>query len=339
MNIRQLEAFHATMENGSVTRAGEKLRISQPAVSKLLKSFSDNCGFPLFVRSNGRLVPTLEARLLYAEVERMFSGTDRIGHVVRAMRNREWGQVTVAAPPAFSAHYLARALAPMLARQKDLHFTLKTSDSPRIAELVAAQQIDVGLSVLPIEHAHVNAEIIMRFEMTCVLPAGHPLAKRNVVRLEDLRGESFVGLPRDDCSLMTIDRAFQVRGIAKHISIEVPMSETACTFVANGAGVSILPPFVGLDYPEDRLVRRRLVPVTTMDVWLLTPSSRPLSLATQKMVEYIRAAVAPFDCRPVSGTPDDAEEEGAPLPSARPGIRPAQSFNGTAGLRPAASSS
>jgi DNA-binding transcriptional LysR family regulator len=102
---------------------------------------------------------------------------------------------------------------------------------------------------------------------------------------------------------MTIDRAFQLRGVQKRNRIEVPLSETACSFVANGVGVSIVPPFVGLDYSEDRLVRRALLPETFMDVWLLTPSGQPPSLASQKLADFIRAAVAPFDQRrtPVGG--------------------------------------
>ncbi|WP_269932883.1 LysR substrate-binding domain-containing protein [Aminobacter sp. HY435] len=297
MNIRQLEAFHATIETGSVTRAGEKLKISQPAVSKLLRAFAETCGFQLFVRNGARIVPTLEARLLAVEVERMFSGTERIARLANAVRNREWGEVSVAAPAALATRYLAHALSPFLVDQPDLHFTLQSRASPRIAELVAAQQIDIGLSVLPIDHPHVDAEIIMRFEMICILPAEHPLAKRQAIEIDELRNEPFISLPRDDCSLMTIDRAFQVKGVQKRNRIEVPLSETACGFVANGVGVSIVPPFVGLDYPENRLVRRPLLPQTSMDVWLLTPNSRPPSLAAQKLADFIRAAVAPFDQR------------------------------------------
>ncbi len=186
MNIRQLEAFHATIETGSVTRAGEKLRISQPAVSKLLRAFAQTCGFQLFVRSGSRLVPTLEARLLAVEVERMFSGTERIARLANAVRNREWGEVSVAAPAAFATRYLGQVLAPFLGSQPDLHFTLQSRPSPQITELVASQQIDIGLSVLPADHPHVRAEIIMRFAMICVLPVGHPLADRQAVRVVDL---------------------------------------------------------------------------------------------------------------------------------------------------------
>ena len=93
---------------------------------------------------------------------------------------------------------------------------------------------------------------------------------------------------------MTIDRAFQMRGVQKRNQIEVPMSETACSFVANGIGVSILPPFVGMGYTSDQLIRRPLLPKTSMDIWLLTSSRRPLSLAAQQLVEFIRAALIEF---------------------------------------------
>lgn len=294
MSIRQLEAFHAVMETGSVTVAGERLGISQPAVSKLLRSFAEACGFKLFTRSGGRMLPTADARLLAPEVERLFSGAERIERLARSVRDREWGAVSVAAPPALSARWLAYALAPFMGKQNRLHISLISQTSPRVAELIAAQQIDIGLSVQPFDHPDVSSEVVMNFAMTCILPRGHPLGNRDVVRVEDLKNERFISLARSDCSIMTIDRAFQLHGVQKRSHVEVPMSETACDFVANGAGVSIVPPFVGLGYRHDELIRRPLSPTTTMTVWLLMPANRPPSLAAQRVADVIREAAVPY---------------------------------------------
>jgi DNA-binding transcriptional LysR family regulator len=294
VNIRQLEAFHVVMETGSVTLAGEKLGISQSAVSKLLKSFAESCGFQLFIRSGGRMLPTSDARLLANEVERLFTGTDRIRRLARAVKEHEWGQVTVAAPPALCARFLALVLGPMLGDRNDIHVKLINQPSPRIAELVTAQQVDIGLSVQPFDHPHVTSESILRFAMNCAIPAGHRLAGQDVVCIEDLRNERFVGLARDDCSIMTIDRAFQLQGVQKQVHVEVPLSETACDFVATGTGISIVPPFVGLGYGPEKIVRRPLLPTTAMDVWLLMPGTRPPSLAAQKVADIIREALKPY---------------------------------------------
>lgn len=294
MNHRQLEAFHAVIHTGSVTRAAERMGISQPAVSKLLRSMGDQCGFALFVRNGNGLVPTKEARLLATEIDRLFTGAARIERIAEAVREHGLGVVTLAAMPAITTRFLPGALSPILAARPDLRLTLQSMPSPRIGDLVASQQADIGLSVLPFDHADIAAEVLLRFDMVCVLPARHELARSEVIRVQDLRNEPFVSLVRDDCSLMTIDRAFQMHGVQKKHWLEVPSSEAACAFIANGVGVSILPSFVGLDFPESRLVRRRLEPETLVDLWLLTSNATPPTGAAGYVISRLRDAVAPF---------------------------------------------
>ena len=73
MNLRQIEAFKAVMENGTVVRAAEVMHISQPAVTKLIRAFEWAAGFRVFDRVRGRLIPTAEGLSLYREVERVFA--------------------------------------------------------------------------------------------------------------------------------------------------------------------------------------------------------------------------------------------------------------------------
>jgi len=59
--LRQLEAFRAVMQSGSVSRAAQRMYLSQPAVTKLLRGLEDETGLPLFDRSRRHLQPTPEA--------------------------------------------------------------------------------------------------------------------------------------------------------------------------------------------------------------------------------------------------------------------------------------
>ena len=74
LNLRQLEAFRATMRSGSITEAAEIMHISQPSVSRLIADIERSVGFPLFLRSGRGLTPTLEANTFYKGVEGMFVG-------------------------------------------------------------------------------------------------------------------------------------------------------------------------------------------------------------------------------------------------------------------------
>ena len=55
--LRQLEAFRAVMQSGSVSRAAQRMFLSQPAVTKLLRGLEDETGLPLFDRSRRHLQP------------------------------------------------------------------------------------------------------------------------------------------------------------------------------------------------------------------------------------------------------------------------------------------
>ena len=85
VNLRQIEAFRAVVETGSVSQAADRLALSQPAVSKSVAAFEGQIGFPVFERRRGRLIPTAEALLLYDEVARVLSGIDTI-----AQANSQW---------------------------------------------------------------------------------------------------------------------------------------------------------------------------------------------------------------------------------------------------------
>jgi DNA-binding transcriptional LysR family regulator len=296
MNIRQIEAFRAVMETGSVTRAAEQLYVSQPAVSKLLRALSDRCGFPLFVRRGSGLVPTPEARLMAVEVERTFSGIERIAEVAQALRESRWGQVTIAAFPALAMRFLPGALSPFLAERPDVRLSLFSRTSPRVGDLTANQQVDIGLSLLPVEHPYVRSEVVARFALVCAVPAGHPLTAKAVVQAEDLRDERFISLGREDRSRFVVDAAFRGR-VPQNIQIEAQMAESACAFVASGLGVAIVPPFATREYAEDRLIARPFEPRVMMDIWLHVPVSREPSMLTLEIAGLLRSSLAPFDAR------------------------------------------
>ena len=68
LNLRQVEAFRAVFQTGSMTAAGELMGISQPAVSRLIRDLEAETGLPLFERAGGRVIATPDAVALIREV-------------------------------------------------------------------------------------------------------------------------------------------------------------------------------------------------------------------------------------------------------------------------------
>src|SRR5689334_4895291 len=100
LNLRQIEAFRAVIETGTVSRAAERLSISQPAVTKLIQNLEHGTGLQLFQRTPGRVSPTTEAMLLFDEVERIFKGLSGLQNFVGEIRTLHHGHLRVGVMPA-----------------------------------------------------------------------------------------------------------------------------------------------------------------------------------------------------------------------------------------------
>src|SRR5499433_1980805 len=90
------------MEAGTVIEAAGLMHLSQPAVSRLVGDLEANLGYALFARVKGRLAPTDEAHVLYAEVQRAFIGLDQITHTALDIRTHQVGRIRLIAMPALS---------------------------------------------------------------------------------------------------------------------------------------------------------------------------------------------------------------------------------------------
>src|SRR4051812_28182714 len=99
LSVKSLRAFHAIVETGSVTAAATILGLTQPAVSRMLAQLEEMIGFGLFYRDHGRLVPTQDALMMFAEVDLSLSTLERVNSVVRDICEYRCGHLKLVAPP------------------------------------------------------------------------------------------------------------------------------------------------------------------------------------------------------------------------------------------------
>lgn len=294
IQLRQIEVFRCVYDANSVTGAAAALGISQPAVSKHLAALERACGFLLFARKGGRLAPTPEGQLFALEIERLFQNVSRLEHIARAIAERRQGNIRIASFPALANHFLPGLLAPILTARPELKLTLESRTTPRVIEMAINQGMDLGLSLLPVDHQLVECISICTFRMVCVLPRQHRLAARALIRATDLRDELFISLGGADRSRMIIDQAFGYGHPRPRTQIEAPMAETACHFVANGMGVSIVPPFVADAFKRHDLLSLPFRPAVTMRIYALVPIGNPVATVTREIAAHLREGLASY---------------------------------------------
>ncbi|MGF7159831.1 DNA-binding transcriptional LysR family regulator [Rhodoligotrophos appendicifer] len=291
MKIRQLEAFQEVITAGSVTRAAERLGVSQPAVSQLLGQLERGCGFKLFERRGSKIIPTREAEALYTEVQRMFVGVGRIARVAAALRDQSWGSVKIAAFPTVARRIVPEIVQAFAADREDVRFHLESMRSQSLIDAVAAQNVDIGLSVLPGDRPEVESTLLYRMRTVCIVPRKHRLAEAGVVHARDLAGEAFISLGPQDHSRTIIDRVFDELRVPREIRIETGQSETTCSFVAANAGIAIVDPICvyNIDRPDFAVLR--FEPAVQFDVWLIRPRATRSFNLVDSFSHYLEASL------------------------------------------------
>lgn len=285
--VRQLEAFHFVMVHGSLTRAGKMLNISQPAVSKLISSLERACGFKLFSRNGNRLTVTAEGELLYTEVQRILLGTNEIKRKADEIRDQSIGTLSIAAFPALTSRALPKIVTRFMLQHRNVRPLITTRSSAFLVDWLTAQKSDLGIGLLAIDTPGVRFVRIMQVEGVCVIPVAHELNSRKVITPHDLSNLPFIGLYTEARTTFAVNQFFESQGIRPNIVIETQSSETACQFVAQGAGVSIVDPFSTFGFHEDEISIRQISPSVMFDVWLMFPTFRPTSLITKSFVAFL----------------------------------------------------
>lgn len=208
MNLRQLEAFRATIRCGSITEAAKMMHISQPSVSRLIADLEHSAGFPLFVRVGRGLTPTVEGRHFYEGVEGMFVGIDRLQDLAKSIRTSQGGTISIGAIQSIATIELPKAISRLYHENPDIEFFVQTRNTPAILDAVQTRQIDLGIVGREPDYAGVEVLYQTSIAYVCLMPEDHPLAgEYGPVDLEDLATtETFVtfGASYPD-SMMSID--------------------------------------------------------------------------------------------------------------------------------------
>src|SRR5262245_18436579 len=143
IKIRQLEAFRAVMQMGSITAGADHLRLTQTAVTRLIRDLERNLGYALFDRDRGRIRPTAEAMGIYREVTQCFVGLDRISKVAADIGQGHSGRLRMAAIPVLAVGVIPEILAPFPADRPTLSVDLIDGSSTEIAEWLAVGAYDL----------------------------------------------------------------------------------------------------------------------------------------------------------------------------------------------------
>ena len=280
LKIRQVEAFKAVVETGSVTAASHKLSLTQPAVSKLIAQLERSVGMALFERTRGRLRATPEAQIFYEHVAQSFSILESLLLAAKEIKSMKRGKLSVVCLPMLCNTWLPQQCVEFARGKPDLSFAVQTQSSTRILEWIASGQSDIGIGMLG-DDPRVKAELLASVEAVCVLPRGHELTRKSVIKPEDFHGQSFVQTGGMDGTRDKIAALFKTFDIRAQSRFDTIIGSATCNFVAAGAGISLVNAVSAWEFQHMGYEIRRFRPELRFKIYLRTSQHKPVpALAT-----------------------------------------------------------
>lgn len=291
--LRQLEAFHAVAETGSVTKAAERLDVSQPAVSRLLSDFSTSVGIELFTRNRGGLEPTSDSRYLLAEIRRILDSLDHLDDLRRDLTERTRGHIRVACLPGFATNHLPSVLVQFLNERPGVTVSLEPDRPERILEWIIGEQYDCGITDGFLGHPATHSQDLY-IKSTCILPKDHPLGIKDEISPNDLAGERMIHTRRDSQFYKHLSRAFTEYGEEINSLVEVRQFTTACTMVREGLGAAVVSSIDAEAFRSSGIVIRPFQPNIYHRLSIIQPTSGPTSPIVLDFIDAFVASLQPF---------------------------------------------
>ncbi len=287
-SLKQLKVFVTVAQEKSFSRAGERIGLSQSAVSHSVKELENHTGVRLLDRTTREVVLTDAGQQLSLRLERLLDELNSTLRDTGRMGQQLSGKVRVAASQTISAHLIPQCIAESHRRYPDIQFVLHDRPQQWVMESIRQGDVDFGIVIDPGPVGDLQCEAILSEPFFLLCHRDSALAVEDYVPWQALQGAKLVLQDYASGSRPLIDAALARNGIQANIVQEIGHPATLFPMVAAGIGISILPA-LALPLPEGSpLVVQRITPVVERQLMLVRRKNRSLSTAAEALWDVVR---------------------------------------------------
>lgn len=235
--LHQMRVFHAVAETGSVTRAGDMLYLSQPAVSVQLRNFSRCFGSPLYEWVGKRLVLTELGERVLEDAREILNRAEQLGE--QAQTDGLTGKIAIASVST-GKYLLPRFLADFAASHPAVALQLTVTNRQSVLQSLAEGEMDYAfVSRMP---AHLECESLelLPNRLFIVAPAGWEIPREDEALNSWLEASPFIMREPGSGTRQAMERFLQARGVSPWSPFELATNEAVKQAVVAGMGISLM---------------------------------------------------------------------------------------------------
>lgn len=253
MKLSHFRYFAAVAEEMSFSRAGERLRISQSALSRQIHLMEENLGVRLFNRIGRRIELTAAGRDLLGRSQAILNDVDALSLRAKALAEGTGGVLRVGATPQTMESVVARFLSTFRRRSPDIEINLVEDGSARLSQRLESGDLEVAIAGLP-SNSELAGRPLFPLGVLAVVPPDNHFVGRPRVEIADLASETLLLLKPQFMTRRIFDGICQVANINPRGLVESNSPHCLLALVRARQGIAVLPSTVLLGALKDSAI-------------------------------------------------------------------------------------
>jgi DNA-binding transcriptional LysR family regulator len=277
MDLRQLEIIRVIADTGSFTAAGEKLHVSQSAISRQILLLEEELGEPVFHRIGRRIRITPAGESLLQLSHRVFQDLQETVSTISEKRDSLSGTIRLVGGMTVCLYVFPTLLAEVRRVHPHLDLKVTVGSAERSIAMLRSGAGDLGMITLPVEATDLVSVPVLQEELLLITYPAHPLAKKKSITAADLDGQDFVLFETGSITRRLVEQFFARENVGAEVIMETENVEIIKAMVRNGLGISIIPSQAAAsDVKAGQLFRSRLAghSLVRQTGWLYPKMSR-----------------------------------------------------------------
>jgi len=278
LSVRQLMAVAAVAKYASFIAAASEMQLSQPGLSRMIRSAEDELGSALFERTTRQVSLTSAGAEFVPLAERILHDLELSSDAIRELRDQTRGHLAISCPMAFATNMLGALIIAYKRSNPNVIVHVHEGIQSNTMGLLRSGQVDFGIGALGEPHDDLVIDELCATCYHVVFHKSHRFARRDRIGLEDLKGEPLISMPPSSNARRIFDGAAANAGFRLNHTITVNTYSALAQFVRSGVGVTIL---ASTSLPDDRLLASHPLDPTVFNgtLAIMRLKGRPTSAA------------------------------------------------------------
>jgi LysR family transcriptional regulator for metE and metH len=240
MEVRHFKLIQAVAETGSLTKAADKLFLTQSALSHQLRDLEAHLNTRVFVRKNGKLVLTSGGQALLKSAAVILNELSRVRNEIAMQGKEKSGSIKISTECNTCYHWLPGILKEFQASYPNVDIRLNTVGTKSPKELLSAGKIDVAIIYRTWNNRSISFTQLFTDDVVAIVPVDHPLADRKYLMPKDFAKETYITHSTALDRSIFYEEFLKPGRIRPKKVLHIHLTEAALAIVTAGLGITVM---------------------------------------------------------------------------------------------------